>query len=138
MLVYAALGFEPPALAHLPLILGPDGSKLSKRHGATSVFEYRDQGFLPEALFNFLGLLGWSLDDKTEIISRRQFVEHFALERVVKNPAIFNLDKLTWMNGMYIREMPVDELARHLRRAARRRPAAAHPASGRPRASSRA
>ena len=111
LLVYGALGYDPPVLAHLPLILGPDGSKLSKRHGATSVFEYRDQGFLPDAMFNFLGLLGWSLDDKTEIISREQFVEHFALERVVKNPAIFNLDKLTWMNGMYIREMPEDELA---------------------------
>jgi glutamyl-tRNA synthetase len=111
MLVYAALGIEPPVLAHLPLILGPDGSKLSKRHGATSVFEYRDQGFLADALFNFLGLLGWSLDDKTEILSRAQFVEHFSLERVVKNPAIFNLDKLTWMNGVYIREMPADRLA---------------------------
>ncbi len=111
LLIYRALGYEPPVLAHLPLILGPDGSKLSKRHGATSVFEYRDQGFLPDAMFNFLGLLGWSLDDKTEIISRSQFIEHFTLDRVVKNPAIFNVDKLTWMNGMYIREMPEAELA---------------------------
>jgi glutamyl-tRNA synthetase len=111
LLIYEALGYEPPVLAHLPLVLGPDGAKLSKRHGATSVFEYRERGFLPNAMFNFLGLLGWSLDDKTEIIAREQFVEHFALERVVKNPAIFNLDKLTWMNGMYIREMPEDELA---------------------------
>jgi glutamyl-tRNA synthetase len=111
MLVYAALGIEPPVLAHLPLILGPDGSKLSKRHGATSVFEYRDQGFLADALFNFLGLLGWSLDDKTEILSRRQFIEHFTLDRVVKNPAIFNIDKLTWMNGVYIRDMAEAELA---------------------------
>jgi glutamyl-tRNA synthetase len=111
LLIYEALGYEPPVLAHLPLILGPDGSKLSKRHGATSVFEYRDQGFLPDAMFNFLGLLGWSLDDKTEILSRRQFIEHFTLDRVVKNPAIFNIDKLTWMNGVYIRDMAEAELA---------------------------
>lgn len=105
LLLYAALGIEPPVIAHLPLILGPDGSKLSKRHGATSVFEYLEQGFLPDALFNFLGLLGWSLDDKTEIISRDEFIAHFTIERVVKSPAVFNIDKLTWMNGVYIREM---------------------------------
>lgn len=105
LLMYRALGIEPPVIAHLPLILGPDGSKLSKRHGATSVFEYLEQGFLPDALFNFLGLLGWSLDDKTEIISREEFIAHFTLERVVKSPAVFNIDKLTWMNGVYIRDM---------------------------------
>ena len=110
LLIYRALGYEPPVLANLPLVLGPDGAKLSKRHGATSVLEYRDAGYLPDAVFNFLGLLGWSLDDKTEIISREQFIEHFTLERVVKNPAVFNVEKLTWMNGMYIREMPEDAL----------------------------
>ena len=110
LLIYRALGYEPPVLAHLPLVLGPDGAKLSKRHGATSVLEYRDAGYLPDAVFNFLGLLGWSLDDKTEIISREQFIEHFTLERIVKNPAVFNVEKLTWMNGMYIREMPEDAL----------------------------
>ena len=104
LLLYRALGITPPVLAHLPLILGPDGSKLSKRHGATSVFEYRDLGYLPEAVFNFMGLLGWSLDDKTEILSHDEFVQHFTLDRVVKNPAIFNVEKLTWMNGVYIRE----------------------------------
>ncbi len=106
VLVYRALGIEMPVIAHLPRILGPDGAKLSKRHGATSVFEYRDQGYLPDALFNFLGLIGWSLDDKTDIIPREQFVERFTLDRVVKSPAVFNVDKLTWMNGVYIREMP--------------------------------
>lgn len=111
LLIYRALGFEPPVLAHLPLVLGPDGAKLSKRHGATSVFEYRDAGYLPDAMFNFLALIGWSLDDKTEIISREQFIEHFTLDRIVKNPAVFNIEKLTWMNGMYIREMPEDRLA---------------------------
>jgi glutamyl-tRNA synthetase len=112
-LLYRALGIEPPVVAHLPRVLGPDGQKLSKRHGATSVFEYRDQGYLPEALFNFLGLVGWSLDDKTEIISRQQFIEHFTLDRVVKNPGIFNIEKLQWMNGVYIREMPQDQLVDH-------------------------
>ncbi len=110
LLIYRALGYEPPVIAHLPQILGSDGSKLSKRHGATSIFEYRDQGYLPDAMFNFLGLMGWSLDDKTEILSREQFIEHFTLERVVKNPAVFNIDKLTWMNGVYIRDMPLDRL----------------------------
>jgi glutamyl-tRNA synthetase len=110
LLVYKALGIEPPVLAHAPRVLGPDGTKLSKRHGATSVFEYRDQGYLPDALFNFLGLIGWSLDDKTEIISRDEFIEHFSLERIVKNAAIFNVEKLTWMNGVYIRQMPEAEL----------------------------
>ena len=108
LLLYGALGIEPPVLAHTPRILGPDGSKLSKRHGATSVFDYRDLGYLPEALFNFLGLVGWSLDDKTEILSKEQFIEHFTLDRVVKNPAVFNVEKLEWMNGVYIREVLPD------------------------------
>jgi glutamyl-tRNA synthetase len=111
LLVYAALGYEPPVIAHLPLILGPDGAKLSKRHGATSVFEYRDQGYLPDAMFNFLALIGWSLDDKTDVISRRMFIDNFSLERVVKNPGVFNVEKLTWLNGVYIREhMPERDL----------------------------
>lgn len=116
MLVYGALGIEQPVIAHTPQILGPDGKKLSKRHGATSVFEYRDAGYLPEALFNFLGLLGWSLDDKTEILSRAAFIEHFSLERVVKNPAVFNTEKLEWMNGVYFREvLPEDDFAQRVR-----------------------
>ena len=110
LLVYRALGVEPPVIAHLPVILGPDGSKLSKRHGATTVFDYRDQGYLPDAMFNFLGLIGWSLDDKTDIISREQFIEHFSLDRVVASPGVFNIEKLTWMNGVYIRDMPEDRL----------------------------
>jgi glutamyl-tRNA synthetase len=110
MLIYRALGIEPPVIAHMPRVLGPDGAKLSKRHGATSVFEYRDQGYLPEAMFNFLALTGWSLDDKTEILSKDELIEHFTLERVVKNPAVFNVEKLTWMNGVYIREMPEERL----------------------------
>ena len=110
LLMYEALGMEVPVIAHLPVILGPDGSKLSKRHGATSVFDYRDEGYLPEALFNFLGLLGWSLDDRTEILSHDEFIKHFTLERVVRNPAVFNVDKLRWMNGVYIRDMHEERL----------------------------
>jgi glutamyl-tRNA synthetase len=104
VLLYAALSWEPPLFAHLPVILGTDRSKLSKRHGDTSVLQLRDRGYLPEALFNFLGLLGWSLDDHTEIIDRETFVRHFSLDRVLANPAVFNFDKLDWMNGVYIRE----------------------------------
>lgn len=110
LLLYAALRIEPPVLAHLPRVLGPDGAKLSKRHGAMSVFEYRDLGYLPEAVFNFLGLIGWSLDDRTEIISREEFIEHFTLDRVVRNAAIFSPEKLTWMNGVYIRGLSEERL----------------------------
>ncbi len=109
-LLFEALGFEQPVFAHVSLILGPDRSKLSKRHGAQSVLEYRDMGYLPDAVFNFLGLLGWSLDDKTEIISREDFVRHFTLDRLIKSPAIFNIEKLDWMNGVYMRQMPDDRL----------------------------
>ncbi len=111
LLLYQALGYEPPLFAHLPMVLGKDRARLSKRHGATSVLDYEEQGFLPEAMFNFIGLLGWSLDDRTEIISREQFIQHFSLERIVKNPAIFDIDKLYWMNGVYMRSLPVERLA---------------------------
>lgn len=109
--LYQALGWEPPVLAHLSVILAPDKSRLSKRHGATSVLEYREMGFLPDALVNFLALLGWSLDDKTELLSRRQLIENFSIERVNKSGAIFNIEKLNWMNGQYFRAMSAEELA---------------------------
>ena len=115
ILLYDAFSWEPPTFAHLPTILGTDGARLGKRHGATSVLQFRDQGFLPETLFNFLGLLGWSLDDRTEVIDRDTFVRHFSLERILKSPAIFNVEKLTWMNGVYLRALPVEELAERLR-----------------------
>ena len=111
ILLYQALGWEPPQFVHLSIILGPDKAKLSKRHGAVSVLDYRDQGYLPEAMFNFLGLLGWSLDDHSVVIDREQFVQHFSLERIGKNPAVFDLEKLTWMNGVYLRELPEERLA---------------------------
>jgi glutamyl-tRNA synthetase len=111
-LIFDALGYEVPVLIHTPLILGPDRSKLSKRHGARSALEYRDEGYLPEAVFNYLGLLGWSLDDHTEIISREDFVKHFDLGRLLKSPAIFNIEKLDWMNSEYMRQMPDRDYAK--------------------------
>lgn len=111
VLMYDAFGWERPVFAHLPMILGPDKSKLSKRHGDTAVLDFRDKGFLPDAMFNFLALLGWSLDDHTEIIGREMFIRHFDLDRVLANPAVFNTEKLTWMNGVYIRSLPAEDLA---------------------------
>ena len=110
LLLYQALGFEPPKFAHLPMILGPDRSKMSKRHGSTALPEYEEQGYLIEAMINFLSLLGWALDDKTELLSRDELVQHFTILRVGKTGAIFDADKLNWMNGVYIRKLSVDEL----------------------------
>jgi len=108
-LLYQALGFEPPQFAHLPMILGSDRAKLSKRHGAVSITEYREQGYLPEAMVNFLALLGWSLDDKTEILPQQELISSFSLGRVSRTAAIFNRDKLNWMNGVYIRSLSVGD-----------------------------
>ena len=110
ILLYNALGYQPPLFAHLPMILGTDRSKLSKRHGATAITEYRDQGYLPQAMMNFLALLGWSLDDHTELFTKEELIHHFSIERISKTSAIFNLDKLKWMNGVYIRKLSTDEL----------------------------
>jgi len=104
ILIYEALGARVPEFCHLSTILGPDGSKLSKRHGATSMAEFRDQGYLPEALFNFLGLLGWSPEGETEVLSKDEMIERFSLERVGKAPAIFDVDKLNWMNRIYLKQ----------------------------------
>jgi glutamyl-tRNA synthetase len=109
LLLYNALGYTPPQFAHLPMILGTDRSKLSKRHGSVSITEYREQGYLPNAMFNFLTLLGWSLDDKTEIITRDDIIKYFSLERISSTAAIFNIEKLKWMNGLYIRKLNIDE-----------------------------
>ncbi|RLJ70479.1 glutamyl-tRNA synthetase/nondiscriminating glutamyl-tRNA synthetase [Hydrogenivirga caldilitoris] len=106
ILIYKALGFEVPKFAHLPVILGEDRSKLSKRHGAVSVKNYREEGYLPEALFNYLCLLGWSPPNtEREIFSKIELIELFDLRDVNSAPAVFNREKLTWMNGMYIREV---------------------------------
>jgi glutamyl-tRNA synthetase len=112
VLLYAAFGWQPPLYAHLPMILGPDKSKLSKRHGATALLDYRDEGYLPEAIVNFLALLGWSLDDKTDVIGREDLVNHFSLERISRTAAVFDIKKLQWMNGYYIRQLNAAELAK--------------------------
>jgi glutamyl-tRNA synthetase len=105
-----ALGYEVPRYAHVPMILAPDRSKLSKRHGATSVEEFRDRGYLPQALLNYIALLGWSPGEE-EIVSLSEMVLLFSLERVNKTAAIYDTTKLTWMNGNYLREAPLDRLA---------------------------
>ncbi len=112
--LYQSLGYPHPKFGHLPMILGPDRAKLSKRHGATSSLEYRDDGYLPEALKNFMVLLGWSLDDRTEVMPVEQVVENFTLERVGKPAAIFDMERLQWMNGVYIRQLPTEELAERM------------------------
>lgn len=110
LLMYQAFGWEPPQYVHMPLIVGADRAKLSKRRGAVSILEYREMGYLSETLFNFLVLMGWSLDDKTEIMTRQQMIENFTLERMGKTPAAFNQEKLDWMNGVYIRSLSVEDL----------------------------
>jgi glutamyl-tRNA synthetase len=111
----AGVSEEPlPLYAHLPLLHGPDGKKLSKRHGAASVQELREAGFLPEAVRNYLALLGWGADDDATILSTEELIERFALERVSRNPAQFDETKLRWLNGVYIRNLAPAELARRL------------------------
>ncbi|MDP9242221.1 MAG: glutamate--tRNA ligase, partial [Actinomycetota bacterium] len=114
MLIIDALGAAPPAYAHLPLIVGADRQPLSKRHGSVAVEWFREEGFLPEALVNYLALLGWSLDEHTTFLLRDELVRNFDLSRVSHNPAAFDIEKLTWMNGHYIKELPEGELAGRL------------------------
>ena len=105
LMLLQALGEQPPVYAHIPLLHGPDGKKLSKRHGAASVQELRDAGYLPEAVRNYTALLGWGYDESTTFMTTDELVERFALERVSKNPAVFDEQKLRWMNGRYLREL---------------------------------
>ncbi|MHB8049827.1 MAG: glutamate--tRNA ligase [Coriobacteriia bacterium] len=114
ILVFEALGHAVPRFAHLSMIWGADGKKLSKRHGATSVEAFRDEGYLPEAILNYVALLGWSLDGETTMVSRETLAREFSLDRISKNPAIFDFEKLEWMNGVYIREMTPDELSERM------------------------
>jgi glutamyl-tRNA synthetase len=120
LLVLAALGHEAPRYAHLPLLHGPDGKKLSKRHGAASVQELRDAGYLPAAIRNYLALLGWGTDDDETILSTEELVRRFRIDDVGRAAAIFDEKKLRWLNGRYMRELDVDEysaaVARHLDR----------------------
>ncbi|HSJ05836.1 MAG TPA: glutamate--tRNA ligase [Longimicrobiales bacterium] len=115
ILLYQALGQPCPVFAHVPMILGPDGRRLSKRHGATAIGEYHDQGFLPDAMVNFLALLGWSPGSDQEIYSRNELVERFSLSGINRKSAVFDVQKLEWMNGRYLAGHPSADLARRLR-----------------------
>ncbi|HDY72867.1 MAG TPA: glutamate--tRNA ligase [bacterium] len=123
ILIYQALGLPIPKFAHLPLILGSDKSKLSKRHGAVSIGEYQKQGYLPEAMINFMALLGWSPQSgispqrggnpgHEDILSMKQLIKEFSLEKIQKGGAVFNIDKLDWFNGYYIKKMSIKELTK--------------------------
>jgi glutamyl-tRNA synthetase len=120
IMLLRALGAEPPRYAHIPLLHGPDGKKLSKRHGAASVQEVRDAGYLPEAVRNYVSLLGWGYDESTTFMTTEELVERFTLDRVSKNPAVFDEQKLRWMNGRYLRELDPAELGRRLEQLYRR------------------
>ena len=115
VLLFEALGAAAPRFAHVPLILGQDKKRLSKRHGATSVMEYARQGYLPEAMANFLALLGWSPGDDRELMTRQELIASFTLDKISGGNAVFNTEKLDWMNAQYLARMPVEELARHVR-----------------------
>jgi len=110
ILIYDAFGWKPPSFAHVPVILSQSGGKLSKRHGATTVREFRDKGYLKEAIINFIALLGWSYDDKTDLFNMNELIEYFTLERINKSPAVFSYEKLDWYNGVYLRNKSPDEL----------------------------
>jgi nondiscriminating glutamyl-tRNA synthetase len=111
ILLYNSLGWDTPEFAHVSLILGKDRSKMSKRHGATAMEQYQEKGYLPEALANFLALLGWSPGGEEEVFSLDELKQQFTLDRVAKSPAVFDLDKLNWLNGHYIRETDLERLA---------------------------
>jgi glutamyl-tRNA synthetase len=114
MLIQQAMGASTPVYGHLPLLHGPDGKKLAKRHGATSVQDLRDAGYLPEAVLNYIALLGWGYDDETTFHTIEELQQRFQLERVSKSPAVFDEQKLRWMNGRYVRELDVDDLTARL------------------------
>ncbi len=130
IVLYEAFGWDTPVFAHVSMILGDDGSRLSKRHGATSVAAYRDLGYLPAGMVNFLALLGWALDGKTELFTLPELERAFRLERVSRNPAVFNLEKLQWLNGQHLKRLPEDERTALVRDflARRGRDLGAHPA----------
>jgi glutamyl-tRNA synthetase len=114
LMLLQALGEQPPVYAHIPLLHGPDGAKLSKRHGAASVQELREAGYLPEAVRNYIALLGWGYDETTTFMTTDELIERFSLDRVSKNPAVFDERKLRSMNGRYLRELPTEELKARL------------------------
>ncbi len=111
--IFLALGLTPPAYAHLPMVMGPDGKPLSKRHGATSVFAYRDAGYFPETLLNYLARMGWSHGDQ-EIFSKQELIEYFGFDACGKSPGIFNPEKLLWLNFHYLKQRSPAQLAREV------------------------
>jgi len=115
LMLYEALNFDSPKFAHISLILGSDRQKMSKRHGATSLVQYREMGYLPEALFNFLALMGWSAPGEEEILSPGEIIHNFTLDRVAKSPAVFDMDKLNWMNQQYLKKKSREELGELLK-----------------------
>jgi glutamyl-tRNA synthetase len=114
ILLYRAFGWEPPKYCHLPMVLGQDGHKLSKRHGSTSVKEFIEKGYLKEALINYISLLGWAYDDTTEFFAVQELEKLFTINKLNKAPAVFDYKKLEWFNGMYIRKLSRSELAKRL------------------------
>jgi glutamyl-tRNA synthetase len=110
VLIYEAFGWTPPLYCHLPMVMGKDGKKLSKRHGSTAVKDFKENGYLPEALLNYVSMVGWSYDDKKEFFSEDELCELFTLEKINKAPGVFDYKKLDWYNGMYIREKSDEEL----------------------------
>ncbi|MCF7933681.1 MAG: glutamate--tRNA ligase [Spirochaetia bacterium] len=110
ILLYEAFGWDPPKYCHLPMVMGKDGQKLSKRHGSTAVRDFRRAGYLPEAVVNYISLLGWSYDDKTEFFTREELEKVFSLEKINKAPGVFDYKKLLWFNGQYIRQKPAEQL----------------------------
>ena len=111
LMLYAALGYKLPKFAHLPMILGEDKTRLSKRHGATAVAEFAKEGILPQGMMNYLALLGWSLDGKTEFFTPKKLIEAFSLKRVGSNPSVFDIEKLSWLSGEHFKILALDEKA---------------------------
>ncbi len=110
ILLYKAFGWDPPAYCHLPMVMGKDGQKLSKRHGSTSVIEFRERGYLPEALINYVTMVGWAYDDSREFFTKEELEKLFSLEKISKSPGVFDYKKLEWFNGQYIRKKSETEL----------------------------
>lgn len=114
ILIYEALGFAIPKFAHIPMIMGSDHTRLSKRHGATSVMEYKKMGYIPEAVVNYIAHLGWSSGDEREIFSKGELIKEFSLDKISKHAAVFSMDKLNWFNSEYLKKMSVDSLTEML------------------------
>jgi glutamyl-tRNA synthetase len=130
VLLYDAFGWETPEYCHLPLVMGEDGQKLSKRHGSTSLVEFRDGGYLPEAVINYVSLLGWSYDDSRQMFSRSDLEKIFSLDKLNKAAAVFDYKKLEWFNGVYIRECADEDLAKRLIPFLRKENIVGNPVSG--------